>query len=296
MNNDEHRRTVPITFSCESINVWVPQFFTETATTTVIQTQHNMTTLLASSILAFTGGGLWYLFRRQAPMMTTQDLPSNVDDCIQVVSQLSKEERTTVKTAFLSGDDFAWMVGGKHFKTNLDEKQHVEATFYMLECVLTFAERFGHILVSRDADGKFEGAIALIPPYTSPLLFTLHFYRSVIPMGIPVPVKMGKDVAARFDSFMETATQHKELMKGTPHWYVQVLGVSTDAQGKGVGRKLMDAAIAIARETPLYLECHDGNVSFYKKMGYQQKRRYELAPKGIEDVSTFYYNGMTYGM
>jgi ribosomal protein S18 acetylase RimI-like enzyme len=115
-------------------------------------------------------------------------------------------------------------------------------------------------------------------------------------MGIPVPVKMGKDVAARFDSFMETATQHKELMKGTPHWYVQVLGVSNDAQGKGVGRKLMNAAIAIAGETPLYLECHDGNVSFYKKMGYQQKRRFELAPKGIEDVSTFYYNGMTYGM
>ena len=79
-----------------------------------------------------------------------------VDDGIQVVSQLSQEERTAVKTAFLSGDDFAWMVGGKHFKTNLDEKQHVEATFYMLECVLTFAERFGHILVSRDAMESFK--------------------------------------------------------------------------------------------------------------------------------------------
>ena len=188
------------------------------------------------------------------------------------------------------------MVGGKHFKTDLDEKDHVKATFYMIEGALTFAERYGHILVSRDDDGKFWGALALIPPYMSPSLFALHFFRCVVPLGMPVPIKMGKDMAARFEAFTQTATHHKLLMKGTPHFYVQVLGVSTDAQGKGVGRKLMDTAIAIAGETPLYWECHDGNVPFYKKPGYRQKERFFLVPKGIEDTSSFPYNGMVYGM
>ena len=198
-------------------------------------TSHTMTTLIASSVLALAAGGLWYIFRRPSPVLTTEDLPPNVHESIEVVPELIAAERTAVKTAFLAGDDFAWMVGGKNFKTDLDEKQHMQGTFYMLECVLTFAERYGHMLVSRDDDGKFLGALALIPPYMSPLLFTLHFFRSVIPLGTPVPVRMGKDVAARFDAFSQTAAQHKELMKGTPHWYVQVLGVSSDAQRKGVG-------------------------------------------------------------
>ncbi len=229
-----------------------------------------MTTLLMSSALALTGGGLWRLFRRQAPRVKTEDLPPGVDESIQVVLRLTKEERIAAKAVFLAGDDFAWMVGGKHFKTNLNEKQHTQATFYMLECVLTFAEHFGHIFVSRDTDGKFLGALALIPPYTNSLLFMIHFCLSVTPLGVPAPVQMGKDVAARFDAFSQgTADCHKELMKETPHWHVQVLGVSNDAQGKGVGRKLMSAATAaIAGETPLYLECHDGNVEFYKNMGY----------------------------
>lgn len=255
-----------------------------------------MTTLVVSSVLALTGASLWYVFRRTAPKWTTEDLPPNSPDNVEVVSKLTEEERTVVKTAFLSGNDFRWMVGGKTYETDLDEKEHVKATFYMLECVLTFAERYGHILVNRDETGKFLGALALIPPYASPSLFMLHFYRSVIPLGMPLPMQMGKDVSARFDAFTHTAVEHKQLMKGISHWYVQVLGVSPDAQGKGVGRRLMKAAIAIAGETPLYLECHDGNVAFYKKLGYAQAKRFWLVPKGIDDTTSFPYNSMVYGM
>ena len=256
-----------------------------------------MTTLMVSSVLALTGGSLWYIFRRTAPEWTTEDLPSDAPDNVQVVSKLTEEERIAVKTSFLSGNDFRWMVGGKTYETDLDEKDHVKATFYMLECVLTFAERYGHILVSRDEMGKFLGALALIPPYEYPSLSMLHLYRSVIPLGMPVPMQMGKGVSARFDAFTHsTAVKHKQLMKGIPHWYVQVLGVSPDAQGKGVGRQLMNAAIAIAGQTPLYLECHDGNVVFYKKCGFTQAKRFWLVPKGIEDMTSFPYNSMVYGM
>lgn len=120
-------------------------------------------------------------------------------------------------------------------------------------------------------DGTFLGALALVPPYMSSLSFTLHFFRTGIPMGRPIPTQMGDDVAARFNAYVKTADKHKELMSGIPHWYVQVLGVSEAAQGKGVGRKLMDAAIAMAGETPLYLECHDGNVPIKQEAGIHTK-------------------------
>ena len=65
-----------------------------------------MAWLIASSALVLTGGGLWYLFRRRAPVLTTENLPPITPENVNVVPRLDDEERTAVKTAFLSGNDF----------------------------------------------------------------------------------------------------------------------------------------------------------------------------------------------
>ena len=253
--------------------------------------------LVSLTLIATAGAGaLWWLFRRPVRYLTTEDLPPTVANDIEVVRKLNEQERNTVKTAFLSGDDFKWLVAGKDYKTNLNEKQHREAVFGFIEYFIAFCERYGHILVCRDMDGILLGAVGFIPPYKNERMYILHFYRTVIPLGKPAAINMCEGPAARCKAFSRVTEEHKELMNGIPHWYILVIGVSPEAQGKGVGRKLIEAAIAIAGDMPMYLDCHNGNVPFYEKLGFSAGKRYDIIPEKIEDTSSFQMNGMIRGM
>lgn len=66
----------------------------------------------------------------------------------------------------------------------------------------------------------------------------------------------------------------------TPHIFVQIVAVDPEEQGKGVGKKLMQAVNKIADEMklPLYLECDaDKNEAIYAKFGF--------AKVGTEDLT-----------
>jgi len=251
---------------------------------------------------AATAAGLWYLFRRPCPHLS--DLPPSaiIADGIQVVRQLTAEERLVIQESFLSGDDFRYIVAGKDYHNNktmsaVNEPRHRAVTFGVVEYFIAFAERYGHVLVCRDRDdGAFLGAVGLIPPYRHHWLFTLHFYRTVIPYGKPAALDMGVEVAARFSAFSVMGRLHEECTKNVPHhWYVQVIGVSAQAQGRGVGTRLMNAAIALAGSTPMYLECHNDNVPYYERFDFAVKKKIEIVPKGISDTTTFEMNGMVRG-
>ena len=119
--------------------------------------------------------------------------------------------------------------------------------------------------------------------------------RTVVSLGKPPASDMGKEVEARFSAFGVTLEEHHAIMKDCkPHWYVPNLAVAESAQGKGVGRILNHVAIAMANGEPLYLDCHDDNVAFYSKMGYEVKKNFIIMPK-TESSASFPFNGMTHG-
>ena len=72
---------------------------------------------------------------------------------------------------------------------------------------------------------------------------------------------------------------HEDCTRNVPHWYVPVIGVSDKAQGKGVGTKLMNAAIAMAGGMPMYLDCHNDNVPYHEKFGFVVKNKLRLFQK-----------------
>jgi len=247
---------------------------------------------IASAVTLVAGSGLWWLFRRPCKYLTNEDLPPTVSDSIEVVRELNEDERLAIKTPFLDGDDMRWLAAGKDYKNKVDEEQLRSVTFSLGDYFLSFVHRYGHILVCRDKYGIFLGGVGMIPPYKSHTFFNLHFYRSVIPLGMPPAMRTDKNIAARFRGFSQVQAVHKELMKDIPHWYVQVVSVLPNAQGKGVGRKLVEAAIAIAGDTPMFLECHDNNVAFYEKFGFTVGKRYDVVPKGSDDTTPFPMNSM----
>jgi ribosomal protein S18 acetylase RimI-like enzyme len=72
----------------------------------------------------------------------------------------------------------------------------------------------------------------------------------------------------RNDSYADTL--HAACVP-SPHWYLFVIGVEPECQGRGVGDALLRPMLARAdREgTPVYLETHNrGNVGFYQKYGF----------------------------
>ena len=57
-----------------------------------------------------------------------------------------------------------------------------------------------------------------------------------------------------------------------PHWYLSILGVDPDHQGKGIGRTLLEPVFsrADASGTRCYLETFtEVNVSFYQRIGFE---------------------------
>lgn len=253
--------------------------------------------------------GLFVLFRRRVPRLTDSDLLSILEGILQrpgtslhVVTKLSTEERKDVKDAFLSGLDFRWMtVGGdgrgKELTESPAKEQHKAITYYLVECMIGFSELYGHVIVCRDdSTNRFLGSICLVPPYNSFSLYNMHFLRSVIPLGRPIPHKINPGTRARFDAFGESVGKEKAiLMANGPHWYVATIGVAVQGQGKGVGRLLMETAKTISGTLPFYLECNDGNVPFYEKMGMRRARQITLSPKvsgSTVDATDFPFNVM----
>lgn len=271
--------------------------------------------------------GLWWLFSRRSPRLTDDilsELPgvkelSSKGVYLHAVSSLSPEARRDVTRAFLSGTDFKWiLVGGDGCHPDLDGKgtnregsevatNHYRITEYMNECCILVAERFGHIIVCTNSkvagEGKFLGSICLVPPHRSPKLFFLRFMRCVIPLGKPVPTQISPEAGMRFDAFANATTAgHRRVLGCSPHWYVLNLAVSPEAQGKGVGSRLLQTANAVAlamsgKGVPLFLECRDGNVAFYQKMGFRVKEGYDMVPKigpqrDASAATPYHYNAM----
>ncbi len=78
------------------------------------------------------------------------------------------------------------------------------------------------------------------------------------------------------------AARRKHL-RDRPHWYLHLLGVRPEMQGKGLSRAVMQPIFAAAdkNHVPVYLETlPEANVAIYRKMGFDLLGRSEL-PGGL---------------
>lgn len=90
-----------------------------------------------------------------------------------------------------------------------------------------------------------------------------------------LPQAIGQVAFDRFAAFLQHVEPfHLEDVKGD-HWYIFILGVDAQHQGKGLGAKLLAPVFADADEKglPCYLEtAQASNVRFYEKVGFKVRR------------------------
>lgn len=235
--------------------------------------------------------------RRPDKRLTRSDLDAaGVDKTVKVVRRFSKDAVVAMTEAFKQGADFRWLVsGGDGLQPEFNDPstpaavRHHELVSYLMRLLTHFGAQRAHLLqVDDEKDGTFLGGMILVPPGSS-TVDGMHYLRAAMKSGMPPPIKWGGDARERFYATFENDEHHAKLMGKTVHWYVSVLAVTPNAQGKGVGKRLLEAAHKLAGSLPLYLECHDGNVPYYQHRGYELMERFEIAKK-MEHP--FAFNGM----
>jgi GNAT superfamily N-acetyltransferase len=99
-----------------------------------------------------------------------------------------------------------------------------------------------------------------------------------------LPIEMGVDATARFFSAIGTLDPYHRRDVRPDHWWVMVLGVAPEAQGKGIARALLEPVMhrADAAGQPCYLEtANPANIQFYERMGFQRIAEVDVPGSGL---------------
>lgn len=135
--------------------------------------------------------------------------------------------------------------------------------------------RFGRIDVVRDDNGLIVATALSFAPgaYPPPFRFLLVAGRGFLPGG---PRRIVR--AVRVDRWM------KKLHMAEPHWYLNMVGVLPEHQGRGHGGALVRdlTARADADRVPCYLETDkEDNVRIYERHGFHVTSR-QTAPLDLD--------------
>ena len=128
---------------------------------------------------------------------------------------------------------------------------------------------------------NLEGVIGLVPGKYA----DMNAWRAIRSGTIGVGMRMGLNTAMKMGTIFKSVVEdRREHMAGGAFLYVLVFGVATELQGKGFGRKLMDAAIEKSEREGLhlYLETEtEENVKMYEHFGFKLLKSVNLPIVGL---------------
>jgi ribosomal protein S18 acetylase RimI-like enzyme len=98
-------------------------------------------------------------------------------------------------------------------------------------------------------------------------------------LWLPGPLELRRSLQAA-----DYARQAHASVSLTPHWYLWVLGVEPEQQGRGTGSQLLQRVLlsAGAQRVPCYLETENPrNIPFYQKHGFRLIREMALVQSDV---------------
>jgi GNAT superfamily N-acetyltransferase len=83
--------------------------------------------------------------------------------------------------------------------------------------------------------------------------------------------------------FFALGANAEKAAPAEPHWNLQVLGIRREAQGQGLGSRLLQSVLFRVDQDgiPCFLETADAaNLDFYERFGFECDRQHRLIPNG----------------
>jgi ribosomal protein S18 acetylase RimI-like enzyme len=141
----------------------------------------------------------------------------------------------------------------------------------------------------RDAEAEgtcwsaFDGQVLVgVAAWQAPGRFPWSMARNL--RALPAMFSVLRHAPGSFRDLIKFGSTIDSHFPDRPLWYLQVIGVSPEAQGLGVGTKLLAPAFALAdrEQVPCYLETSNPQaVPFYLRAGFEIDRQgVELMPGG----------------
>ena len=143
---------------------------------------------------------------------------------------------------------------------------------YAYEFMLRLGLRYGHTYTTSP---RLEGVAVWMRMKTP----DSSFWRMLSSGALLPAMKMGMQAGQRMQTFSKSLDKKHEEMINDIHWYLQLLGVDPEYQGKGLAGKLLREMLTRIDEDglPCYLETElEENVPIYEHFGFQTLEEYVI--------------------
>ena len=130
---------------------------------------------------------------------------------------------------------------------------------------------------------NLEGVVAWVPGKYA----DMTVWQLIRSGSIGAVMRIGLNVAKKMGSVYKPVIEYRrERLAGLTYLYLLVFGVATGLQGKGFGRKLIDAVIEKSDRDRLQLHVGAGseeNVQMYEHFGFRVFKRITLPKAGLSE-------------
>jgi len=181
-----------------------------------------------------------------------------------------------------AGEGLRWLLGPENRSSPPSSSDKT------VDCVRYTVKRFtkttflwGCVIGCREDEGtgQLVSAALLFPPGAITDGQVLPWYRQLVLDASlyweksPIesnPQRFGPHAVARGKAFISALSSFHAKHASCPHWYVNVLAVHPDHQGKGLGSMLLKTVMGMAQRAqpnsvPVYLECFASKGAYYSK-------------------------------
>jgi ribosomal protein S18 acetylase RimI-like enzyme len=151
------------------------------------------------------------------------------------------------------------------------ERARFRALPRMFAAGLRDALGFGHVYAAmRGVEGATRDELAGVAVWLPPGAFPLSAARQLRALpGLAGVLAAAPHSASRLLRYTASIAR---LHPDQPYWYLEVVGVDPEAQGLGVGTRLLELVLALADEMgqPCFLETMtERNVAWYRSLGFE---------------------------
>lgn len=182
---------------------------------------------------------------------------THLSDCLRVTKSHIKPASETLARAFQDDPLFVYSVPDA-----LERKKKLP---YIFEFLIRWGVLYGEVYAtSSDLEG--------VAVWFSSEQAEMTVWRMIRSGGFSFCFKVGKDVISRFVSFANYAFNVHKRHAPLRHWYLSLIGVDREFQGKGYASALMKPMLArIDQEhLPCYLETeNERNVPIFQHYGFE---------------------------
>jgi len=158
------------------------------------------------------------------------------------------------------------------------ESEVAEKRRVFFETPVRYCRRYGKAFAT---SSDLEGVVAWVPGERATMTFWRMLRSGALLSGMRMGAAMARKTMAVFGPL---AADRRDAMKGRRFIHVQALGVQPESQGRGLGSRLVRAAIreSEASGLALYLETEtEANVEMYRRFGFHVVKRIVLPGVGL---------------